>query len=128
MPERIGLHHIAMNVRSLKDTIAFYEAIGCSFVRAWPADAPKTAMVDAGGVCLEFFENDLGDPEADAVLPHLAFRSNDVDGDFAAALAAGATVRTEPRDVVLPSEKPFPARIAFVFGINGEVVEFFQEK
>ena len=128
MPERIGLHHVAVNVRSLKDTIAFYEAIGCKLVRVWPAEEPKNAMVDAGGVCLELFENDKGDPEADAVLPHLAFLSNDVDGDFAAALKAGATVRTEPFDLVLGSEPPCPIRIAFVFGINGEVLEFFHER
>ena len=44
------------------------------------------------------------------------------------ALKAGATVRTEPFDLVLGSEPPCPIRIAFVFGINGEVLEFFHER
>ena len=128
MVTRTGLHHVAMNVHSLKETIAFYEAIGCSFVRAWPADAPKSAMVDCGGLCLEFFENDEGDPEAAAVLPHFAFRSDDVDGDYERALSLGAKPRTEPKDVALPSDPVLNARIAFVYGINGEVIEFFNEK
>ena len=128
MPVRNGMHHVAANVHSLKDTVAFYEALGCCLKHAWTAEAPEACMVDVGGTCIEFFEKDEGDPEADAVIVHFALRSEDVDGDFAAALAAGAKVQTEPKDVVLPSNPPLPARIAFVVGINGEIIEFFQEK
>lgn len=57
---------------------------------------------------------------------HVAFRSNDVDKAVAAAVAAGAIVTVEPKDVVLGSNPSTPVRIAFVKGLNGEILEFFQ--
>ena len=128
MPVRNGFHHVAVNVRDLKEAIAFYEALGAKFLRAWPAEAPTAAMVDVGGSRIEFFANGKGDPEADGMIPHFALNSDDVDGDFAVALSLGAKVHMEPKDVELPSDPPFAARIAFFIGLSGEVVELFHEK
>ena len=41
---------------------------------------------------------------------------------------AGYEVFIEPRDIVIASEPPFPARIAFCRGPLQEEIEFFQEK
>ena len=53
-------------------------------------------------------------------------RSNNVDGAVEAAVAAGAIVTVEPKDVILGVNPPTPVRIAFVKGLNGEIIEFFQ--
>ncbi|MCR5004583.1 MAG: VOC family protein [Clostridiales bacterium] len=128
MAVRSGFHHVAVNVRDLKEAISFYEALGAKFLRAWPPEAPTAAMIDVGGSRIEFFAKGDGDPEADAMIPHFALNSDDVDGDFAIALAHGAKPQTEPKDVMLPSEPPLPVRLAFFVGLSGEVVELFQEK
>ena len=128
MPVRSGFHHVAVNVRDLNEAISFYEALGAKFLRAWPTAAPTAAMIDVGGSRIEFFAKGAGDPEADAMIPHFALASDDVDGDFAIALAHGAKVHMEPKDVELPSEEPLRARIAFFVGLSGEVVELFHEK
>ena len=41
---------------------------------------------------------------------------------------AGYEVFIEPKDIVITSEPPFPARIAFCRGPLQEEIEFFQEK
>ena len=128
MPIRSGFHHVAVNVRDLQQAIAFYEALGAKCLRVWPTEAPTAAMVDIGGSRLEFFCKGEGDPEADAMIPHFALVSDDVDGDYALALSLGAKSHTEPKDICIPSEPAFPARIAFFTGLSGEVVELFQEK
>ena len=44
-----------------------------------------------------------------------------------AARAAGAPITTEPKEIVIGSEPPMPARIAFFTGPAGESVELFDE-
>ena len=129
MAVRKGIHHVAMNVRSLDETIQFYtEALGCTLIRQWPAGAPTAAMLDAGGAIIEIFSYAGDYAEGTAVIPHFALVSDDVDGDYASALAHGAKKHVEPNDVTIQSDPPKPVRIAFFVGINGELVELFQEK
>lgn len=128
MAKRSGFHHVAMNIKNLKETIRFYEAFGCTLVRTWPAENPTCAMIDAGGTVFEVFEGREFDPEAAASFPHIALRSEDVDAEIEIARSIGAEVTTEPKDVVIGSVPPLPARIAFVKGPSGESVEFFCEK
>lgn len=123
-----GLHHIAMNVTDIERSIGFYrDAFGFTQIRRW-GDATRAAMLDMGdGAILELFER----PEAvrlDGHLVHIALRSADVDADYARALGAGAGEITAPKDVDIPAERPFPVRIAFVKGPDGEPVELFAER
>ena len=41
--------------------------------------------------------------------------------------AAGYEVFIEPNDIVIPSDPPFHARMAFCYGPLGEELEFFRE-
>ena len=52
----------------------------------------------------------------------------DIDAAYEAALAAGATSHIPPKDFVIQAETPLPVRLAFVRGLNGELLEFFHEK
>ena len=40
----------------------------------------------------------------------------------------GGKIRTEPKDVDIPADPVYPARIAFCYGPDDEVIEFFQER
>ena len=126
MVKRCGYHHVALRVRDLDASIAFYEALGCSLVRVWGEGDSRNCMIDMGGNnILEIFSGGKGDPQSAPKFEHIALRSEDTDADYAAALAAGARPRNEPADVNIGGN--YPVRIAFVFGPDDEVVEFFKE-
>ena len=59
---------------------------------------------------------------------HIAVAAEDTDAMYQAALNAGATSHMEPNDIVIQADNPLPARIAFVRGLNSELIEIFCEK
>ena len=95
-------------------------------VREWGGGENLGAMVDTGAGMLELFSNATDELGAGA-LRHLAFAVEDVDACIAAVRAAGYTVTMEPKNIVIESNPPYPARIAFCIGPVGEEVEFFKE-
>lgn len=117
-----------MNVADIDRSIGFYrEAFGFSLARRW-GDSPRAAMLDMGdGTMLELFERPEGAGQAGSLL-HIALHADDVDAAYAHALAHGAEEQTTPRDVDLQAEQPYPIRIAFVKGPDGESVELFHER
>ena len=126
MVRREGLHHVALRVKDLDATIAFYEALGCRLNRTWVRDGSRNCMIDLGGNnLLEVFSGRKDGEEAFPRVEHRSFKSSDPDADFAAAVAAGARPRTEPKDV---AQGDHAARVAFVFGPDDEIVEFFMAK
>ena len=127
MTERSGFHHTTLRVKDLNATIAFYEALGCSVVLNWAKDVGPCCMMDmGGGNRLEIFSGRTDGEEAFSRFEHIALKSSDPDADFAAALAAGGRPRMEPTDINIGGN--FPARIAFVYGPDDEVIEFFKER
>lgn len=117
-----------MNVHDIERSIRFYtDAFGFTVVRRW-GDAPRAAMLDMGdGSLLELFERPDAEQQ-DGRLLHIALHANDVNAGYERALAAGAKEQVTPRDVDLPTEEPYPVRIAFVVGPDGESVELFCER
>ena len=126
----MGFHHIALRCKDFDKSIAFYQALGCSVTESWGDSVNRAAMLDIGdGGRIELFnrgalEKTESDTQSGEWL-HLALACDDPDAAFAAAVAAGATVKAAPYDTVLASENPMPIRIAFVYGLDGEVLEFF---
>ena len=59
---------------------------------------------------------------------HIAFATDDVDGVIEKVKSAGYEVFIEPKDIVIPSDPAYPARMAFCYGPLGEEIEFFQER
>lgn len=127
MAKRTGIHHVALRVQDMDQTVEFYTKLGCSVVRSWGEGENKGVMIDlGGGNILEMFAGGSSEAEQRPRYEHLALKSSDVDQDYADALAAGAASQKEPTDVMLGGVMPI--RIAFVVGPNQEVIEFFCEK
>lgn len=129
----MGFHHISLRCKDIEKSIKFYEALGCVKVAEWEGKVGKIAMVDLGdGGRIELFSGGVEDKvESDTQSGewfHLALKSDDPDAAFATAIAAGATEKFAPYDMVIKSEPPMPVRLAFVYGPNGEVIEFFHLK
>lgn len=126
-----GFHHVALRVRDFDATLLLYQD-GFGFVRrfGWGEGDSRAAMLDTGdGNYLEVFagsKRPAGEDAPEGALLHLALRTPDVDAAYARAVAAGARPQSAPQDVVINGDFAAPVRLAFVVGLDGEVIEFFQ--
>lgn len=122
-----GIHHICLKCVTPEDydrVMAFYTGtLELPVVRSWP----NGFMLDTGSGIIEVFL-DGREPLTQGVIRHVALAVQDTDVCVRAVTAAGYTVFDGPRDICIPSDPPFPARIAFCHGPLGEEIEFFQEK
>ena len=126
----MGFHHIALRVKDFDKSVRFYEALGGVIKVAWGSAPNRCAMIDFGdGGCIELFSGGIENTKESATRRgewlHLALGCEDPDAAYAAAIEAGATKRTAPYDELLPAQPPIPLRLAFVYGPDGEVIEFF---
>ena len=124
-----GFHHVALNVTDFEKSIAFYcDGLGCVVRRSWQGQKGRAAMLDTGdGNYLELFEA-LEEERGSGSFIHVALRTDDCNTAHSVALQAGGREKVAPKDIVIPSDPPLPARISFVYGPDGEEVEFFQER
>lgn len=129
----MGFHHIAIRCKDFDKSMQFYASLGCVVAAAWGTAPNRSAMVDIGdGGRIELFsggveEKTESDTQSGEWL-HLALACDDPDAAYKTAIAAGATEKFAPYDALLASEPPMPLRIAFVYGPDGEVIEFFHVK
>lgn len=123
-----GFHHVALRTHDFEATIRFYtEGLGFKRRHGWGEGSKQIALLDTGdGNYFEVFANGTDEPKPEGSFFHVALRTDDVDAAVKAATDAGAVVTVEPKDVVLGDNPPTPARIAFVKGLNGEIIEFFK--
>jgi len=124
----IGVHHLALAARDFEESLRFYtEGLGFMEMASWGEGEKRIALLDIGnGSAFEIFANGSAEEQANARFVHFAFSTGDPDGAYAAAMAAGATSHMEPKDFTIPANPPIPARIAFVKGPDGELLEFFK--
>ena len=125
-----GIHHVALKCNGtaeFKKTLDFYQnTLGLELVRSWGDGDKAGAMLSTGDGLLEIFAS--GEPLPQGTIRHFALRTERVDDCVAAVRSAGYPITVEPKDIVIASNPPFPARIAFCTGPVGEEIEFFQEK
>ena len=122
-----SVHHVCMKCctpEQFEEVQKFYgTTLGLTEVRRWAAGV----MYDLGGSLLEVFSNGT-EALPQGVWQHIALATDDVDACVKAVSDAGYAITIEPKDIVIGSEPPLPARIAFCIGPMGEEIEFFCEK
>lgn len=125
-----GIHHVALKCDGTAEfdkTLHFYQdVLGLEPVRSWGEGENAGAMLSTGDGLLEIFASGRKLPQG--AIRHFALRTERVDDCVAAVRAAGYPITVEPKDIVIASNPPFPARIAFCTGPMGEEIEFFQER
>ena len=125
-----GVHHVALKcdgTAEFEKTLHFYQdVLGLEPVRSWGEGENAGAMLSTGDGLLEIFASGRKLPQG--AIRHFALRTERVDDCVAAVRAAGYPITVEPKDIVIASNPPFPARIAFCTGPVGEEIEFFQEQ
>ncbi len=124
-----GFHHIALKASDFDKTVEFYKALGLTEKTRWGEGENRAIMLDLGdGGCIEIFGGGEKRARVDERWLHLAIKSDNVDSDYEAALAAGATPAREPCTVSPDgATPPITMRVAFVNGPDGELLEFFDE-
>ena len=123
-----GSHHIAISSAKFDESLKFYtEGLGMKIVGCWGENEGRAALLDIGdGSHVELFANGTTDEQKNERMVHFAFKTTDPDTAFNNAIAAGARERMVPTTLEIPSDPPIPVRIAFVYGPDDEVLEFFQ--
>ena len=127
-----GIHHISMKCSKgtqYEEVVKFYhEVLGLKIARIWGDEkAPDGIMFDTGNGLIEIFTNK--DDEAElGIIRHFALATDNVDKCTADVKKAGYEVFIEPKDISIPSNPPYNARMAFCFGPLSEQIEFFQVK
>ncbi len=129
MSKVTGFHHIALNSSNFDRSVAFYNALGLTESVRWGEGEGRAVMLDMGdGGCIEIFAKGENRDRVDERFLHLAFKTEDVDAIYETAVKAGATTKTAPCNVSPDGAVPaISMRIAFVYGPDGELLEFFKE-
>lgn len=128
----IGFHHVALHSSDFEKSYKFYtEGLGFSEYRRWKTDDGRTiVLLDAGcGAMIELFSDGKKRTcfeEQSGLYVHLALRVKNSKFAFDRAISFGAKEKMFPTEMNLPATPPIPATISFVYGPDGEEIEFFE--
>jgi len=129
------IDHLGIAVRNLDESVAFYEnALGlhCHGREEVASQKVKTAFFEAGDVHIELLEPTAEDSPIAKFLEkngegihHIAFRTDDIDGQLKKAAGAGVRLIHE-----VPFEGAANKMVAFLHpkSTHGVLTEFCQEK
>ena len=124
-----GFHHIALKCSNIEKSLTMYKALGMKEVMRWGEGDGLVVMLDIGdGGRMELFANGSDEFSPSGKWIHLAVSVTDVEAAYELALRNGFTSRMEPTLLPLATKpQPTPVHIAFVYGPDGEQIEFFRE-
>ena len=119
-----GFHHVAIFTDDLAKSKSFYEALGAKQVHSFVSagNGKEIALLElAPGAVFELIQKPA--PRLCGSFPHVAIETDDCDGLFDIAVAAGATVDNPVREMYLGTMK---VKNAFLKGPDGEIIELFE--
>ena len=125
----MGFHHIALKCCDIEKSLSMYKALGLTEVLRWgEGDSLIVMLALSDGGRIELFANGSDEFSPMGKWVHFALKVSDTEAAYEAALAAGFRSKSAPRVVPLAST-PYQTsiHIAFVYGPDGEEVEFFRE-
>ena len=124
-----GFHHIGLKCADIEKSIAMYEALGMKEIMRWGEGKKTVVMLDIGdGGRVEMFADGSDEFSPNGKWVHFAVKVTDTVAVYQKALEIGFTPKMEPTVVNLSTKpEPTPIHIAFVYGPDGEQVEFFKE-
>jgi len=130
-----GMHHISLRVHDMERSLAFYrDILGFSAKTSFLLDGLRFAILETGNdVYIELVEmkqpmQPVGETE---VFWHLALRTDHLEKSLEAAVSAGCEVVVPIRPLDLlndVTQKPWPVRVAFFRGPDGELIELLEDK
>jgi glyoxylase I family protein len=130
-----GMHHVTLRVGDMDRSLAFYrDILGYRPKTSFVLDGLRFAMLETGNdVYIELVEmkqpmQPVGENE---VFWHLALRTDDLEKSLDAAVKTGCevTVPIRPLDLLNDmTQKPWPVRVAFFRGPDGELIELLEDK
>lgn len=125
----MGFHHMSLYVSDFDKSLAFYQKLGMSVYTAWGEGDGRIALLDTGdGSLLELFAKPGQDMASEGRWQHLALHVENVQSALDTALAAGAVLRDPVQIMDLNSHpRKITIQIAFVYGPDGEVIEFIKQ-
>ena len=121
-----SFHHIGLQVKDAQKSLDFYTALGGKVVHSFPMgdNAGTIYLVDLGNnAVVEIIPRGNGQEEKDPHWAHVALRTDDARAAYDLAIKSGAVTRTEPKEAGLGT---MAVTLAFVYGPDREVIEFFQ--
>ena len=120
-----GLAHIAIQVKNLEVSIAFYEKLGGRILdRGAPHPGTALALVDLGGVTLELISSQAT-PRRPDIVDHFALAVTDVDAAMAFLRSVGVDSFETPEKSVMP-ELFGGMDNCFFSGPDGERIELLK--
>ena len=129
-----GMHHVSLRVLDLDKSLAFYrDTLGLSVRAAFTLNDQRFVMLELGNRSyLELVEvkrpvTPGGEAE---VIWHFALRTDALEKAFASATQAGCEIYLPLQSLDLVNDvngQPFPVRVAFFRGPDGEIVELLED-
>ena len=125
----MGFHHMALYASDFDKSLAFYQKLGMSVYTAWGEGDNRIALLDTGdGTMVELFAKPGREMASEGRFQHLALHVENVEDALQKALAAGAAPRMPVTVMDLDAHpRKITIQIAFVYGPDGEVVEFIKQ-
>ncbi len=130
----MSIAHLALKASDFEKSLKFYTDIGMEPYISWGEGDKRIQMLKFGGGAgiLELFaggiKSSCNDDGNAGKYIHFAYAVDDVEAAYNVAIAAGAKPKVAPKIVPLESSPiKVSINIAFVYGPDGEELEFFKE-
>lgn len=120
----LGFHHVAVYTEDFEKSKAFYAALGARQVHSFFAHSGGkeiSLMELCPGATVEIIQAEA--PRTEGSFPHLAIATDNCEECFEKAVAAGASVKSEVKEMMLGT---MAVKNCFLYGPDGETIEFFQ--